>query len=108
MLALGGKDKQVKIFDKRKSQVVKAFDGVHTSNLFYLFNKSFLNSNCYFLDQINYVRWSPSGDMLASASYDQTVALLDFKTGKKLCTGNTSDGGKFSMFNKYKLSRFFS
>ena len=29
--------------------------------------------------------------MLASASYDMTVALLDFKTGKLLYTGNTSD-----------------
>ena len=40
------------------------------------------------------MRWSPSGDLLASTSLDRTVALLDFKTGKKLYTGNTLDGGK--------------
>ena len=43
------------------------------------------------------MRWSPSGDMLASASLDKTVNLLDFKTGKVLYTGNTSDGGKLSL-----------
>ena len=40
------------------------------------------------------MRWSPSGDMLASASDDKTVALLDFRTGKKLYTGETSDDGR--------------
>ena len=40
------------------------------------------------------MRWSPGGDLLASASEDSTVALLDFKTGKRLYTGNTLDGGK--------------
>ena len=37
--------------------------------------------------------------MLVSASYDETVALLDFKTGKKVYTGKNSDGGKFSLFD---------
>ena len=37
--------------------------------------------------------------MIASASDDQTVALLDFKTGKKIYTGNASDGGKFFLFD---------
>ena len=37
--------------------------------------------------------------MIASASFDKTVALLDFKTGKKLYTGKTSDGSKFSLFD---------
>ena len=52
-------------------------------------------SYCYYLGTIACVRWSPNGDMLASASYDQTVHLLDFKTGTQLYTGETSDGGKF-------------
>ena len=34
--------------------------------------------------------------MLASASCDATVALLDFKTGKKLYTGKTSVESNFS------------
>ena len=43
------------------------------------------------------MRWSPSGDKLASASLDRTVKLLDFKTGKVLYAGNTSDGSKLSL-----------
>ena len=88
----------MKIFDKRESKIVKTFDGIHTSNIFF-FNKLFRTYTCFSIGQINCVRWSPSGDMLASASGDKTVALLDFKTGKKLYTGNTSDGSKFSLFN---------
>ena len=98
MLVSGGWDKNVKIFDKRGSRVVQTFHGIHTSNIF-LFNKSFMTSNCYYIDHINCVRWSPSGDMLASTSDDRTVALLDFKTGKKLYTGQTSDLSKFSLFD---------
>ena len=44
---------------------------------------------------INCVKWSPSGDMIATASTDYTAALLDFKTGKKLYTGKTSDESNF-------------
>ena len=45
------------------------------------------------------MRWNPSGDMIASASGDKTVTVLDFKTGKKLYTGNTLDGSKFTLFD---------
>ena len=41
------------------------------------------------------VRWSPSGDKLASASTDGTAKLLDFNTGKVLYTRKTSDKSKF-------------
>ena len=95
MLAACGMDKNV---NKRESKIVQTFGGIHTSNIS-LFNKSFLTSNCYFLGDIDCVRWSPSGDMLASASDDNTVAQLDFKTGKKLYTGKTSHGSKFSLFD---------
>ena len=44
------------------------------------------------------MRWSPSGDKLASASYDTTVSLLDFKTGKVFYTGKTS--GESNLFEK--------
>ena len=49
------------------------------------------------------MRWSPSGDKLASASRDGTAKLLDFKTGKVLYTGNTSDGSKLSI-SKYMIA----
>ena len=62
--------------------------------------KSFLTDNYYIIEGILCVRWSPSGDMIASASSDKTVALLDFKTGKQLYTGNASDGSKFSLLNR--------
>ena len=51
----------------------------------------------YVIDSINSVRWSPSGDMLSSASSDHTVALLDFKTGEVLFSGKTSDEGNISL-----------
>ena len=66
---------------------------------FLFFNKSLLTSNCYLIGSVRCIRWSPSGDMIASTSRDQTVALLDLKTGKKLFTGKTSDGSKFSLFD---------
>ena len=98
MLAAGGDDRTVKIFDKRESKIVQTYDDIHIGNIF-LFNKSFLTSNCYYIDEINCVRWSPSGDMLVSSSGDKTVALLDFKTGKKLYTGKTTDNRKFTLFD---------
>ncbi len=49
------------------------------------------------------VRWNPSGDMIASASSDGTAKLLDFKTGKVLHTGNTSDGSRSSLTNDILL-----
>ena len=58
-----------------------------------------MTSGCYYIGHINCVRWSPSGDMIASASADTAVTLLDVKTGKKLYTGNTSDESKFSLFD---------
>ena len=45
----------------------------------------------YFLALIPCVRWNPSGNMLASASFDTTASVVDFKTGKTLYTGKTSD-----------------
>ena len=46
--------------------------------------------------------------MLASSSDDKTVALLDFKTGKKLYTGKNSDRSKFSPLDSLiRLFRFF-
>ena len=40
MLAAGGQDKKVKIFDKRESKIVQTFDGIHTRNIYCLINHS--------------------------------------------------------------------
>ena len=97
LLATVGRGHGVLIFDKRTSKIVQLFDNIHNSNSFYLPAKSFVTTIYYFIVSINCVRWSPSGDMIASASLDATTVLLDFKTGKKLYTANTSDGSKFSL-----------
>ena len=99
ILVAGGIYKNVRIFDKRGSKIVQTFDDIHNGNIFSSLNKLFLNSSCYFLGQIFCVRWSPSGDLLASASEDKTAALLDFRTGKQLYTGNISDGSKYWRFD---------
>ena len=81
LLASGGDDMNVKIFGKRESKIVRTLDGIHTGNIFICL------IDCYLQDQIHCVRWSPSGEMLATASRDKTTTLLDFKTGKILYTG---------------------
>ena len=97
LLAVGGGTfGNIKIFDKRESKIIKTFDLVHSSNNLDLF-KYRLDVWIFILDAINCVRWSPSGDKLTSASRDKTVKLLDFKTGKVLYTGKTSDGSKLSI-----------
>ena len=106
MLASGGFDGKVKIFDKRQSKIVQTFDDIRKSNIFLFNNKSFLITNCSYTDSIDCVRWSPNGDMLASASGDTTVALLDFRTGKK--PGKTSDWSKFALSELYRLLLFTS
>ena len=36
MLAAGGSDKNVRIFDKRESKIVQTFDDIHEGNIFFL------------------------------------------------------------------------
>ncbi len=40
------------------------------------------------------MRWNPAGDVLASASFDSSVKLIDFKTGKVIHTETHPDNGK--------------
>ena len=53
------------------------------------------------------MRWRPSGDKLASASWDNTAKLLDFKTGKVLYTVKTSDKRNylFQIYDRHSLIR---
>ena len=46
------------------------------------------------LDYVYCVKWNPASVMLASASGDETAKLLDFKAGKVILTGHTSDKSK--------------
>ena len=71
--------------DARKSSgLLLAFTPVRFVHLF-------LKPDFHLWDNIVCVRWSPSGDMIATASFGTIIALLDFKTGKLLYTGDTSD-----------------
>ena len=91
----GGDDKSIKIIDKRELKITKIFYDIHARNLIIFFNCLLLFiSFLKLLGYINCVRWSPSGDMLASASADKLINLLDFRAGRILNTGSTSDGSK--------------
>ena len=45
------------------------------------------------------MRWNPSGDMLASASSDQTAKIFDVKAEKVLYTGATSKESKYLLLD---------
>lgn len=49
------------------------------------------------LEGINTVKWSPNGELLATASNDRSVKLFDFGTGKTITNETTADGRKFSL-----------
>lgn len=46
------------------------------------------------LDPVDSVRWSPNGELFASASSDQMVKLVDFTAGKVIHQERTSDASK--------------
>lgn len=47
---------------------------------------------------VNRVRWHPNGELLATASSDQSVKILDCKTEKTLYTTYTLDGSNALSF----------
>ena len=46
------------------------------------------------LDIINCVRWNSTGDLLATASWDQSMKVIDFSTGKIIHSKTTPDESK--------------
>ena len=87
LLATCGYDCNVKIFDKRVSKIINTFDDIHCCK--FLEFVKWIRIYSYLLDAVFCVRWSQSGGMLATASNDDSVIILDFKTGKVLYTGYT-------------------
>ena len=70
---------------------------------FGVFNKLFLTSYFHYLPLgwIYCVRWSPSGDMIATASHDSAASLWNFKTGKVLYTGYSADESNCYLLQKW-------
>ena len=61
-------------------------------------NKKSVCAEAYpMLDEIRCVKWDPAGEILASASRDHTVQVIDFKTGKVLQTRTTTDQSNTSI-----------
>lgn len=74
----------IRIFDRRSPKTLETF---------------VVNPKIYTLAEINSVRWSPNGKMLAAASAN-SVTLLDFPSGKPVSSHSTSsEFGKLSLFN---------
>lgn len=118
MLVAGGQDRSIKIYDRREAKMVRIFDKIHTGkkavnfiiqlaqytkdsknfSLFILFlnQKMPIQHLLTTLGEINCVRWNSQGDKVASASSDQTVQLIDFKTGKAVLAGTTTDESQFA------------
>lgn len=92
LLASGGEDKNIKIFDRCESSIVKISTELHSSRpITFNFVKLCLSN----IEEINCVRWHSSGTLLATASADSTAKVLDIKTEDVVYTGTTSDQSNF-------------
>ena len=103
MIASGGVDSNIKIYDHRNSKIMRIFEDLHSGKRKKY--KIVITKIDNTLDSICCVRWSRSGDLLASASYDKTAKLLDFKTGKVIYTGDSPNDSKWP---NIMFLRFFS
>lgn len=94
LIATCGTDKNIKIYDRRESKIVKTFQESHTGKGAAIWLNITANySTVNILDFVNCVRWDSIGEMLASAADDKTVKLWDFKTEDPTFTRMTPDGG---------------
>ena len=101
LLTSGGYDKKIKIYDRRESKIIKTFEGIHSGNIWLIINFAIYIILCIpiSLEVIYCVRWSSSGDMLATASLDRSAKVIDFKTGKVVHSDTSSDGSKLFLFS---------
>ena len=67
----------------------------------------FLIAYRYLLDVLTCMRWSPRGDMLASASWGNTIVLLDFNTGEQIYAEEPPMGVNFHCLINKIYSDFF-
>ena len=89
LLASGGYDKNIKIYDRRVSKIVKTIDDIHSGNICLAISSMLhIQYNRYLKGLIHCVRWNPSGDLLATASSDKSAKVVDFKTGKIIHSGS--------------------
>ncbi len=42
------------------------------------------------------VRWNPTGEQLITAALDSCASVVDYSTGKVICTMKTNDEGRRS------------
>lgn len=87
-------DENIKIYDRRVFDLVKTFENVHSGSSFNQMIYMGLLIQVTTLGNINCVRWDQNGYMLATASNDKTMRIIDFTSGKILYSGNTQDESK--------------
>ena len=76
LLASGGDDGQIRIYDKRNSQIVRTFGDVHICKRIQHPPNVFTKYYFEILVPVNCVQWSPRGDKLASSCIDGTGKSL--------------------------------
>ena len=84
---------------------MKVFDGIHSGKLFREASNKLSTSNRIINQQllggIMCVRWSATGDMLASVSGDKAAKAIDFKAGKIIYSGTSPDSTDFFKKTSY-------
>ena len=104
LLATGGSSKTINVYDKRNSQIVKTFEDIHSGKQIWIpcFGiRIIILHVTHYIESIYCVRWDPSGKRLASSSYDKTVKVLDFASGKVTYSGKTVDKRKLSAIGAF-------
>ena len=106
LLATVGTDCNVEIFGRRESTIVRTIDSIHYGNnckiIFFLIIKTISSQGHIFC-----VRWSPNGEQLTTASYDGTVKLLDFDTGKVVLKDYLKDDSENIFLKRLDVNPMF-